>query len=257
MNVNVPTDAAEAARLLHERQEWFRDQMRDPASAVLFAQEMRKIAPEALRPQVIPVIPVVDPQAAYGGKGARYKSIEEKNYRRMEKYSGAPGTWGEWSFDFVTTTQGISPDVGKVIEEMSRTSEATVTQEAVDRVPGLTAEMKERYGTELFGVLNSLTSGDASLTVRGVIAKLGSRCGFAAYYALNCRFNPKTPARMLQYLLTVTDPPPIKDVRMIPKMIEEWEVKKSVLEKEFSEQLSENLPAAILVYINTTISPLC
>ncbi len=34
---------------------------------------------------------------------------------------------------------------------------------------------------------------------------------------------------------------------MIPKMIEEWEVKKSVLEKEFSEELSENLQAAILV----------
>ena len=34
---------------------------------------------------------------------------------------------------------------------------------------------------------------------------------------------------------------------MIPKMIEEWEVKKSVLEKEFSESLSENLQAAILV----------
>ena len=50
MNVNVPTDAAEAARLLHERQEWFRDQMRDPVQAARFAQEMRNLAPEAPRP---------------------------------------------------------------------------------------------------------------------------------------------------------------------------------------------------------------
>ena len=36
------------------------------------------------------------------------KSIEEKNYRRVEKYTGSPGTWSEWSFDFITTTQGIN-----------------------------------------------------------------------------------------------------------------------------------------------------
>ena len=136
--INAPVDAADATRLLHEQ--WFIEQMSNPEQAVRFANEMRNIAPEALRPQVTP---------AAEHHGVRYKSIEEKNYRRMEKYSGAPGTWSEWSFDFVTTTQGINPEVGTVIEQMSRTSEATVTQEAVDRVPELTTEMKERYGAEL------------------------------------------------------------------------------------------------------------
>ena len=50
---------------------------------------------------------------------------------------------------------------------------------------------------------------------------------------------------MLQFLLTVTNPPSVKDVRLIPKAIEDWEAKKASLEKEFGEQISEKLAAAI------------
>ena len=167
------------------------------------------------------------------------KSIEDKHYRRVEKYTGAAGTWQEWSFDFVTATQAIIPAVGSVLEAMSKASESTVTLEAVNRVEGISDEMKAAHGTELFTILNGLTSGEASTVVRGVISKVGDRCGFAAFYALNCRFNPKTPGRMLQFLLTVTNPPPVKDVRLIPKAIEDWEAKKASLEKEFGEQISE------------------
>ena len=175
------------------------------------------------------------------------KSIEEKNYRRVEKYTGSPGTWSEWSFDFITTTQGINLPVGKILEAMNKASESTVTEAAVNRVAGITDAIKREHGAELFTVLNSLTSGDAAGVVRGVIAKIGRRCGFAAFYALNCRFNPKTPARMLQYLTTVTNPAPIKDARLIPKCIEDWEARRSTLEAEFEETLTPKMSAAILI----------
>ena len=170
-------------------------------------------------------VPTVNSTAARPREG---KTIEEKNYRRVEKYTGAPGTWSEWSFDFITTTQGINLPVGRILEAMNKASESTVTEEAVNRVAGITDAIKAEYGAELFTVLNSLTGGDAAGVVRGVIAKIGRRCGFAAFYALNCRFNPKTPARMLQYLLIVTHPPPIKDARLIPKGIEDWEQKRTL-----------------------------
>ena len=58
----------------------------------------------------------------------------------------------------------------------------------------------------------------------GVASKLGmGRCGFAAFYALSFRFNPKTPARALQFLFAVIHPPAIKDVRLVSKGIEDWE----------------------------------
>jgi len=86
--------------------------------------------------------------------------------------------------------------VGRILEAMNKASESTGTEEAVNRVAGINDAIKAEYGAELFAVLNSLTGGDAAGVVRGVIAKIGRRCGFAAFYASNCRFNPKTLARM-------------------------------------------------------------
>ena len=77
-------------------------------------------------------------------------------------------------------------------------------------------------------------------------------CGFCAFYALNQRFNPKTPARTLQFLHQVINPPKVKDIRLLPKAIEDWEAKKSKLHSEFGEQLSENITAAIFTSMLTT-----
>ena len=62
------------------------------------------------------------------------KPIEEKRYARMDKFTGAAGTWGEWSFGFITTTQGLNAEVGKSLEDIVKSSETTVTNEAVDKV---------------------------------------------------------------------------------------------------------------------------
>ena len=243
MATDAPMAAAGAVTLdevTRERviRQWFDTAVNDPA---LLAQ-MRERAPHifatpvnAAEARPVPADPV----------RAVTRSIEDKYFRRVDKYTGAAGTWQEWSFDFITATTAVIPAVGMVLDAMNKASESSVTVEAVNRVPGMTEELKTSYGTELFTVLNGLTSGDASGVVRGVISKVGERCGFAAFYALNCRFNPKTPGRMLQFLLTVTNPPPVKDVRLLPKAIEDWESKKAALEREFNEVLSEKLSAAI------------
>ena len=54
------------------------------------------------------------------------------------------------------------------------------------------------------------------------------------------------PARALQFLHTVVNPAPIKDVRLIPKGIEDWESKRAVMENDFGERLSDRLAAAIV-----------
>ena len=85
----------------------------------------------------------------------------------------------------------------------------------------LDVEIEGKYGSELFGILCSLTSGEANVVVRSVLSKGVGYCGFAALHALNSRFNPKTPARVLHYLGQVISPMPVKDVRMLPKALEE------------------------------------
>ena len=85
----------------------------------------------------------------------------------------------------------------------------------------VTKDVKSKYGSELFGVLCSLTGGEANVVVRSVIQKGAGYCGFAALCVLSQRFNPKTPARILQYLTTVLNPTPVKDVRLLERAVEE------------------------------------
>ena len=89
-----------------------------------------------------------------------------------------------------------------MLTEIAKKSSNPLTVTALQAL--VPAEFRERHGAELFHVLCGLTTGDSNEVVRGVASKLGmGRCGFAAYYALSFRFNPKTPARTLQCIFTV------------------------------------------------------
>ena len=48
------------------------------------------------------------------------------------------------------------------------------------------------------------------------------------------------------YNYTVINPPTIRDVRQIPKGIEDWEAKRAVMRDEFDEILSDRMAAAIV-----------
>ena len=163
-----------------------------------------------------------------GENRTQVKAIEDKHFRRIEVYAGVIGTWQEWSFNFMTAVEGINQPVGGALTEIGKKSAVPLTITSLQAL--VTPEMRSKHGAELFGVLCGLTTGDANAVVRGVTTKLGmGRCGFAAYYALSFRFNPKTPARALQFLFTVINPPTIKDVRQIPKGIEDWEANRAVM----------------------------
>ena len=86
--------------------------------------------------------------------------------------------------------------------------------------------LMDKYKEEVFSVLCELTGGEANAVVRGLVNKGYGHCGFTAFYALNHRFNPKTPARTLQFLHRVINPPVVKDIRLLPKAIEDWEAQK-------------------------------
>ncbi len=119
----------------------------------------------------------------------------------------------------------VNKTVGLVLERIGQQCETQLTPDNLRKV--VSDDICQKYGPELFGVLCGLTGGDADGVVRGILAKHQMRCGFAAYFMLNVRFNPKTPGRMLQFLLTVTNTPSVKDVRLIPRAIEDWEAKKA------------------------------
>ena len=175
-------------------------------------------------PAAVPTV-TVEPKIAT-------KTIEEKHFRRNEVYAGVMGTWQEWSFNFLTAVSGVNLKVGEALAEIGKASTVPLTEESLQLL--VHTDLRDKHGAELFGVLCQLTTGDANAVVRGIIAKAGlGRCGFAAFYALSFRFNARTPSTALQFLFQVINPPRLKDVRHIPKAVEDWEAQRSMLRDEF------------------------
>ena len=90
-----------------------------------------------------------------------------------------------------------------------------------------------RYGGELFRVLSSLTKGEANTVVRSAaIGQDGRQNGFLALKLLCNRFNPKTPAKLYRALIDVMVPGALKEIRDVPRAVEEWEVKCARIREE-------------------------
>ena len=110
------------------------------------------------------------------------------------------------------------------------------THEELERIVG--RDLMKKYSGELFTVVSSLVTGDASTVVRGTVVKGGGKCGFRALRRLTMRFNPKTPAKLLKTLGEVVNPVVAKKVTEVPRVVEEWEVKVGRLAAEFEEVLT-------------------
>ena len=62
--------------------------------------------------------------------------LNEKSYKRMEKFSGGESEWEDWKYDFTIITRSVNPDVGRALEICSR-SRKPVSAENLDKL-GLT-----------------------------------------------------------------------------------------------------------------------
>ena len=170
--------------------------------------------------------------------------LDEKYFRRIDKFSGETSQWQEWVFAVCVAVGGVAPECVAAIESVIKQAGTITDLTGIAQIVG--EDFVHKYGTELFGVLCSLTAGEANVVVRSVVAKGAGYCGFAALCVLSQRFNPKTPARLLQFLSTVLSPHAVKDVRQLERAVEEWELKVGKLRSEFEETLSDNVKVAIL-----------
>ena len=156
--------------------------------------------------------------------------LEEKYFRRMEKFGGQPELWNEWFFNFsVAIGQVGDKYLWDAIEQVVKKDFSNLDVGSMEVLVG--RDYYEKYSGELFSVLCGLTEGEANAVVRGVCTLTGERCGFTAIKALGERFNPKTPARFLMQLMDILKPGVVKDVRVLAKLVEEWEGKISKWER--------------------------
>ena len=105
-----------------------------------------------------------------------------------------------------------------------------------------TDEEEKRRSAEIYATLTSVVSGEALSVVRGVM----SGDGWEAWSRLALRYDPKTPAKSLMSMMVVMQPRKIKDIRELPKAVQEWEVKVKALKAEHDITLAENIQVALL-----------
>ena len=169
--------------------------------------------------------------------------FDNKHFRMCKVFEGTSAgvKWEEWLFDLLRTVSSRSAECANELQELLREAGSTTDVTLLRVEPHL-----KKHGPQLFSVLCVLTTGEANLIVRSTIDKGVGHCGFTALCLLSRRYNPKTPARVLQHLIAVLNPPAVKDVRLLERTIEEWEAKRYRLKSEFQEEFSDNVSIAIL-----------
>ena len=76
--------------------------------------------------------------------------LDERFFRRVEKYGGDEKSWREWSFSFKSAVGMANVKVLKLIGEIERCVDEPVWE---DVLLELTAEESDRFGAELYATM--------------------------------------------------------------------------------------------------------
>jgi hypothetical protein len=179
----------------------------------------------------------------HGGGGGNRKRLDERHFRRVDKFSGDEKAWRDWHFQMRAAIRGADRQAAEILEYVEKNADATAG-DVEDRFNDDDVDDKiEKLAAEMYDVLCAMTTGEAMTVVRGET----SMNGFMAWKHLFERYNPMTPARTLAALMDVLNPPKHTDISLIPKAIELWTMKVNILEKDHKEELSPNMKKAVLL----------
>ncbi len=120
--------------------------------------------------------------------------MDERHFRRIDKFDGAESKWKKRSFPMKTAIATINPRKRGLFEEIQQ------APQEVDwdlMFGNLNDEQVEQMSAELYGLMVLMTTGEALTVVRGV----------AGGYSL------KTPARALMAMMAAMQPRKVKDAR--------------------------------------------
>jgi hypothetical protein len=173
------------------------------------------------------------------------KKLDERNYRRIDKFTGEERHWKEWHFQFKAATRSADRHTADILDWVERYPDTTMgdLEDKYNDEFDDNDDHLQRLASEMYDVLCSVTTGEAMTIVRAET----TMNGFMAWKALYARFNPMTPARTLALLMEVMSPPRHKDVNLIMKAMDLWTLKINTLEKEHQEKLSANMKKAVLL----------
>jgi hypothetical protein len=198
--------------------------------------------PEDIAKIVAAVIREMEKGGGGRGGGGR-KRLDERHFRRIEKFTGDEKCWRDWHFQMRAAVRGADRQAAEILEMVEKQEDVTAGDIEDKFMEDDVDEKIHALAAEMYDLLCAVTGGEAMTVVRGEVGMNG----FMAWKSLYNRYSPMTPARTLALLMDVMNPPRHSDVSLIPKAIDLWTMKINTLEKEHGEKLSANMKKAVLL----------
>ena len=130
-----------------------------------YTEEMTALTPADINAIIELAVKSARAEGKAGGKGGGSDRLDERYFRRVEKFTGEERGWREWSFSFRTAVGMGSVKARNALELLEKT---------VDDIEGnmvdldMEAEECEKLGAELYAILTQLVTGEAMTILRGV-----------------------------------------------------------------------------------------
>ena len=176
--------------------------------------------------------------------------LDEKYFRRMEKFEGDSSKFRGWLFDLLVAIGQVDKDLVSLLRDVMEEDyirEVSPEDWKPEMDSKLDLRIYSKFKEELFGLLVSLTSGEAKGILKGMSDARKDQDGFRALRILQRRYDSVTTASLLQAYLEVVAPPGIKGMGDIVAGIHKWETKVALLSNRFKEDINDRLKVAIAI----------
>ena len=127
----------------------------------------------------------------------------------MGKFDGDLDKYRAWIFEVVVALAQVDGRLSQMVEKLVMGKEdmvGKVSVEAWDARNAVGPTLYDRYSSELYGLLVSLTSGEAKGILKGMLDSKWPTDGFKALVVLRRRFDALTGGSILQTFLEVVPP---------------------------------------------------
>ena len=125
--------------------------------------------------------------------------LDEKYFRRVERFEGDVSKFRGWLFDLMVPLGQVDQDLGREVQRVLSAGTGEKSADKWDPIDdgGVDLGIYTKFASELYGLLVSLTSGEAKSILKGMVDAGGGMDGFKGIMVLSSRFDTKTSASLL------------------------------------------------------------
>ena len=172
------------------------------------------------------------------------KGLDEKHFRRINKFDNKGESWKEWRTHFMTAVRESSPIMAEVMEKAEASDYPIQDDEVLKTDSSYSGALDLKH--VLYARLVSLTTG-----VSFAMVESSSGHGIEAWRLLSQKYNPRTHSRCVQLVLNIVNFKINKMEDVLTGLVR-WEGQVAALSRDHKEVLTEKLRIAFMLKILPT-----